>query len=193
MLKSGVDDTYLWQRIQAGDRSSFEILYHKYIRMLYLEVNKRIADKEIAEDLLQDVFLSLWEKRNQYTPKGDVYPYIRGMAINRILNHYRSNKAKPQYVKIWEELPESVADLQDLSEAFKQAENEAFESLLKQALEALPTRMRMVFELRFEQRKSVDEIANQLSTSPNTIRNQLKSIRKRFVHTLKGSSFITFF
>jgi len=193
MLQDELDDKALWENIQSGDRSSFALLYSRHIQRLYLETNKRIADKAIVEDLLQDLFLTLWEKRTSYIPKGEIYPYLRGMAINRILNHFRTNKAQPQYVKLWEELPESVADLHELSEAFKQAENEELESLLAKAIAELPERMRMVYELRFVQSQTIDQIAEQLATSPNTVRNQLKAIRKRFVHTFKNLSFFFFF
>ncbi|MFD1770483.1 RNA polymerase sigma factor [Sphingobacterium suaedae] len=182
-------DQELWDFLRKGDRRAFEIIYHRHIRALFQEISKRIEDRDVVEDLAQDIFLSLWEKRMHYQPKGDIYPYLYGMAINRVLNFYRSNRLQPQFVEIWETMPEYIAGVQELSAAFRQAHTEEVESLLDQAIFALPDRMRQVYKLRYEENKSVPEIATLLSTSPNTVHNQLKAIRKRFLHALKNTSY----
>ncbi len=112
------------------------------------------------------------------------------MAINRVLNYYRKNKKQPILYEIWENLPESLLGLEELTLAFKQAHTQELETLLEIAISQLPKRMRQVYTLRFEDKKSIAQIASELQTSPNTVNNQLKEIRKRFVKTLKTTRFI---
>jgi len=182
-------DGALWASIKAGDKKAFEIIYQRYVRQLYVEISKRIADMTVVDDLVQDIFLSLWANKESYNPKGPIYPYLYGMAINRVLNYYRTHKMQPAFIQIWENLPEEIVGLEELSAAFKVAYNEEMESLLDQAITALPPRLRQVYQLRFEEKKSVNEIAAYLSISPNTIYNQLKVIKSRFVEAIKHSSY----
>ncbi len=184
-----LDDQALWASFKEGDRMAFEAIYNRYIGQLYREIAKRIAHQDAVEDLLQEIFLTLWERRTVYQLKGDIYPYLFGMAINRVLNYYRTNKRLPIMLEIWENMPEDLMGLEELSSAFKQAHTLELELLLDKAIANLPARMKEVYRMRYDERKSVAEIANLLSSSPNTVNNQLKEIRKRFVKTLKETSF----
>lgn len=183
-------DQELWHLLKDGDRLAFETIYRRYVRVLYREISKRIDNLDTVEDLTQDIFLSLWEKRDTYQPKGDIYPYLYGMATNRVLNHYRSNKLQPQFVQIWDNLPEGLTGMEEMPAVFQKAHTEEMESLLNTAISSLPSRMRQVYTLRYETNKTVPEIASMLSTSPNTVHNQLKSIRKRFLEALKHTSYL---
>ncbi|MCT1525229.1 RNA polymerase sigma factor [Sphingobacterium hotanense] len=188
-MKNQVDEQLLWEAFKQGDRHAFESIYHEYVHRLYVEVSKRISDQQVVEDLLQEMFLTLWERRTIYQPKGDIYPYLFGMAINRVLNYYRTNKRKPMMLQLWENMPEDLIGLDELSSAFKQAHTLELELLLDKAIADLPNRMKQVYKLRYEEKKSVAEIASLLSSSPHTVHNQLKEIRKRFVKTLKETSY----
>src|SRR5690606_27962083 len=188
-MKNQVDEQLLWEAFKEGDRRAFEAIYHEYVHRLYIEISKRISDQQVVEDLLQEMFLTLWERRTIYQPKGDIYPYLFGMAINRVLNYYRTNKRKPMMLQLWENMPEDLIGLDELSSAFKQAHTLELELLLDKAIADLPTRMKQVYKLRYEEKKSVAEIASLLSSSPHTVHNQLKEIRKRFVKTLRETSY----
>jgi len=185
-------DQELWRLLQEGNRQAFEFIYRRYVGLLFQEISKRIDSLDIVEDLTQDIFLTLWEKRTVYQPKGAIYPYLYGMAVNRVLNYYRSHKMRPQFIQIWENMPEEIAGMEELSAAFRQAHTEEMESLLEIAIASLPNRMREVYKLRYEDEKSVPEIAALLSTSRHTVHNQLKTIRKRFLHALKNTSYFFF-
>ena len=188
-MKNQVDEQLLWDAFKQGDRRAFEAIYHEYVHRLYVEISKRISDQQVVEDLLQEMFLTLWERRTIYQPKGDIYPYLFGMAINRVLIYYRTNKRKPMMLQLWENMPEDLIGLEELSSAFKQAHTLELELLLDKAIADLPTRMKQVYKLRYEEKKSVAEIASLLSSSPHTVHNQLKEIRKRFVKTLRETSY----
>jgi len=183
-------DEELWQLIKQDSHTAFETLYLRYLKSVFTEINKRISDRDQAEDLTQEVFLSLWEKRVTSNPQGAIYPYIYGIAINKVFNYFRSNKIPANFIETWETLPEDLAQLAELPQAFKVAEVTEMEHLLEEERSNLPEKMRRVYELRYEKRLSIAEIANGLSISPNTVHNHLKEVRKRFTSALRKSSFL---
>lgn len=185
-------DQQLWHLLKTGDRLAFEMIYRRYVRSLYREISKRINNLDIAEDLTQDIFLTLWEKREAYQPKGDIFPYLYGMAMNRVLNYYRKNKVQPKFIEIWENLSDDLSDASEPSAAFRHTQSEEMESLVADTISSLPTRMLQVYQLRYEKELSVAEIAKTLSTSPNTVHNQLKTIRKRVSEALKNTSYLLY-
>ncbi|HEK22398.1 MAG TPA: sigma-70 family RNA polymerase sigma factor [Bacteroidetes bacterium] len=190
-MKANVQtDEELWQLIKQDSHSAFETLYLRYLKSVFTEINKRISDRDQAEDITQEVFLSLWEKRMTSNPQGALYPYIYGMAINKVFNYFRSNKIPANFIETWETLPEDLAQLAELPQAFKVAEVTEMEGLLEAERSNLPEKMRRVYEMRYEKRLSIAEIANGLSISPNTVHNHLKEVRKRFTSALRKSSFL---
>ena len=112
------------------------------------------------------------------------------MAINRVLNYYRSHRTKPQFIALWDNLPSDQTKLGELPIAFQQAHREELETLIDQTINSLPPRMRQVYELRYEENKTISEVSSLLSVSHHTIHNQLKSIRKRFTEKLRNTSFL---
>lgn len=190
-MKANVQtDEELWQLIKQDSHSAFETLYLRYLKSVFTEINKRISDRDQAEDITQEVFLSLWEKRMTSNPQGALYPYIYGMAINKVFNYFRSNKIPANFIETWETLPEDLAQLAELPQAFKVAEVTEMEGLLEAERLNLPEKMRRVYEMRYEKRLSIAEIADGLSISPNTVHNHLKEVRKRFTSALRKSSFL---
>lgn len=183
-------DDELWLLVKQDDHSAFEMIYLRHIKPVFTEINKRIHDRDEAEDLTQEVFLALWEKRMTITPQGRLYPYIYGMAVNRVLNYFRSHKIPANFIEAWETLPQDLADLSELPAAFKAAEILEMEQLLDEERENLPDKMRKVYELRYENKLSIAEISKGLSISPNTVHNHLKEVRKRFALALKKSTFL---
>jgi len=187
-----IGDKEIWDEIKKGNVSAFEELYYRYANKLLKEVSCRIFDENTVEDLIQDIFLSLWEKRENYQVRGPIYPYLHGMAINRVLNFYRQHKLTPKFVEIWEQISRDQIQLEDLSLAFEQSQNEQMMSMLDVAVEALPPRMREIYELRYRQGLSIPQIAQKLQITSNTVYNQLKSIKKKFLKTVRNASFVFF-
>jgi RNA polymerase sigma factor (sigma-70 family) len=190
MAKHTQTDDELWVQVREDRHEAFERLYFRYLKPIFTEIHKRILDRDEAEDLTQEVFLTLWEKRATIQPRGAFYPYVYGMAVNRVLNYFRRNKIPSSFIKAWETLPEDLAQLSELPEAFKNDEALEMEQLLKEERDNLPQKMRKVYDLRYEKKLSIAEIASDLSISPNTVHNHLKEVRKRFTQSLQKSSFL---
>lgn len=187
------NDIALWETVKDGSVSAFEQLYRRYAGRLYQDIARRIKDQSAVADLLQDVFLTLWEKRGNYQIEGSIYAYLQGMAANRVLNYYRKNRMQPELIEVWDQVVAEAIELEDVSWKDEYAMAEKNESLLLKTVNDLPSRMRQVYELRYERHLTIPQIAEELRTSPHTIYNQIKSIKKKCQDVLKNKHFFFFF
>jgi RNA polymerase sigma-70 factor (ECF subfamily) len=99
------------------------------------------------------------------------------------LNYFRDKKIPPEHLEAWETLPEQPVP-------FEAAELLNMELLVEEERLKLPPKMRQVYELRYEQNMTNQEISEHLVISPNTVRNHLKEVRKRFTSAIKKIPFL---
>lgn len=189
MTASMQNDTELWQLARQDNRAAYEVLYRRYMELLFIEIYKRILHKKDAEDLTQDIFLTLWERRLDIVLEGRFFSYLYRTAQNRVLNYFRDRKIPAAHLDLWENLPEDTTSFIAAPVAFEAAAQADMEQLVEEARQKLPLKMRQVYELRYEQNMTTVEISEQLVISPNTVRNHLKEVRKRFTSAIKRSSF----
>ena len=170
-------DRELWRLItQEGDASAFEQLYRRYMRVLMAAIYKWSADNAEAEDILQEVFLDLWEKRKQIIIKNEIFPYLYSITRYKIFDRLREKKLSDRQLRAWHSLS-GEADV--LTVAFREEELENKEVLVSTELAQLPAQMKRVYLLSAEQGKSIREISEELLVSPYTVKNHLQKIRKR--------------
>ena len=182
------DDTTLWQLVRQDNHAAYKVLYQRYAGLLFAEIDKRIGDKTVAEDITQDIFLSLWEKRMNLVPQGRLFSYLYRMAQNQVFRYFRDKKLPAAYVEAWETLADDTVNLAEQPLAFKETELLDMELLLQSERRKLPLKMREVYALRYEQEMTANEIAEKLVISPNTVRNHLKEVQRRFAGAIKKAS-----
>ena len=91
-MEKGSSDLFLIERLQSGDKSALFTLYDRYSGALYGVILRMCHNKELAEDLLQESFLKIWEKINTYdADKGRFYTWSYRIAKNTTLNHLRKS------------------------------------------------------------------------------------------------------
>lgn len=87
------EDTLLISQLQDGDEHALSQLYDKYSGALYHVILRMVENKDLAQDLLQETFISIWQKSNQYNPdKGRFYTWAYRIARHKVLNYLRSQK-----------------------------------------------------------------------------------------------------
>lgn len=174
---TAASDRELWRLItQEDDTSAFEQLYRRYMHVLMAAIYKWSDDKAEAEDILQEVFLDLWEKRKQIAIKNEFFPYLYSITRFKIFDRLREKKLSDRQLRAWHHLSEEVAVL---TVAFREEELESKEALVSTELSQLPAQMKRVYLLSAEQGKSIREISEELLVSPYTVKNHLQKIRKR--------------
>lgn len=175
--EGGAKDTERWLRIQASDHTAFEALFRAYHPSMCSFAARMVSSSEIAEDLVQEVFLYIWRHREsvqmRMSPRVYLYSALRHAAL-RYLRHERVEKRHTaETISIFDRPPRST-DARLLS-----AETL---SLVRAAISRLPERCRLVYTLHREQGLSYAEVAEVMEISPKTVDVQmgraLKSLRR---------------
>src|ERR1700754_1446573 len=170
-------DKDLWRLIsQEDDRTAFEQLYRRTLHALLGAIFKWADSAEEAEDILQEVFLDLWEKRERIQIRNEVFSYLYSMARYKIFDRLREKQLSEKQIRAWTLVMQEEAVL---TAAFREEELETREALVSSELEQLPAQMKRVYLLSAREGKSIREISEELLVSPYTVKNHLQKIRKR--------------
>lgn len=155
-------------KLKEGSRQALDGIYHMYARRLFAYCKQYTKSVEDAEEIVQDVFVRLWNSRHLIQQEDTLRSLLFTMSKNLLINAYRSRINSPvyeDYVDCREEL--FVAETHD------KMEYEEFVRLLRKALEQLPSTQRRVIELTRLRELSNKEAAQVLELSEQTVKNQL--------------------
>ena len=169
--------------LMKGDENAFQALFIDYYSVLVSFAMKYLEDQEAAEDIVQDVFVKIWETREKLGGIDNLSAYLYQMVRFRSFNYLRAEKVRQDTTKFFtEELEET-----EVNEYIK---NETFRIVL-QTLEDLPPGSRNVFS-RAIQGYSAKEIADELGIAVETVKKQ-KQVARRILKEKLGNLFSLFF
>ena len=177
-----------WGKIQDGDEKSFENLYHTYYPSLCFYANQLVQDAELAEELVQDVFLKIWQNRSQIIIRGSFQSYLYQSVHNQSINslkHLSTNKCKAFKLfgeAYWKFIEETYSIDVFLIENLEARETE---NLIHQAISGLPAQCREIFIMSRIAKKSSKEIAELLNLSENSVRTQIYRALAKIKETLE--------
>lgn len=185
-------DIALWQLVKQGNRTAFDQVYHLYASPVFAMVYKHIRNRADAEDIMQEVFMDLWDKRADINIQTSLFNYLYSVARNRTFRYIKSNAALPQSLELFQQLLDDQAVFQ---ETYSRNTIRHIESSVSSEIAALPEQMKKVYKLSQESGMSIAEIAESLLISPNTVKNHLSKVRKRLHATVSrlSSLFFTLF
>jgi RNA polymerase sigma-70 factor (family 1) len=166
-------DVELFIRLQRDDRAAYAEIYGKYSRLLYTHAYKKVGDRELAKDLVQDLFTTLWVKRHEISIKTAPSAYLYTALRNRVLDHFAHQNVASDYITYLENYTIGTNDLTDHLIRHKQ-----LMQLIEQEIAALPEKMRQIFELSRKEHLSHKEIAAELGISEQTVRKQIQNALK---------------
>ena len=159
------------------DFSSFEALFQQHYKSLARASFRIVGDKDVAEDVVQDMFCKLWEKKDEIQITTSIKSYLYQSTINYSLNHLKKNKRSEKREELFVSSHSSEESNAESNMALKE-----IHELVKIAVDLLPQACRTVFVLSRFEHLSYKEIASNLGISPKTVDNQmvkaLKHMRK---------------
>ncbi len=170
-------------RIRRGDRRAFKALFHAHYEPLFRYAFRYVRSVEVAEDLVQDVFLDLWVRRASWHPRHSPKAYLFGAVRNQTLNHRRGLRARNQHAVRFEEAEDVLRDVPSAENPERALHGRELAGAAQRAIKELPSRRRHIFILSREHDLTYAEIAAVLSISIKTVETQmgraLRHLRQR--------------
>jgi RNA polymerase sigma-70 factor (ECF subfamily) len=159
-------------RLKSDDKSVLKDIFQQHYSPVCAAMYRYILDRNLVEDLAQNVFIRLWEKRQTINITSSLGAYLRRMAINEALGHLRKYKN----VHIEEITP--ITPVKQTENTEEQYLHKELQEQITDAINTLPPKCRRVFQLsRFED-LTYREIATKLDVSVKTVENQMgKALR----------------
>jgi len=165
---SGQSLAYLLASLKKGNRAAFEAIFDLYENRLYYFVFSITKSEYATEEILQEVFIKIWTKKETIDPKRSFESFIFTIAKNLTYNYLR-NIANQQSLK--EEYWKNISSLnEETKDSILLAE---YEDIVHDILQQIPTQKRSIYILSKQQGKSNKEIADLLGITQKTVKNHL--------------------
>jgi len=164
---SGITDQEIVSRIGAGDMRAFEALYRRYASAMIRFAYSQLRSVEVAEDLVQEVFLALWRHRERWVLSGTVQAYLFGALRNRIVSHRRKQLARGGRLQRVGE--GAVVALPSPSRADDRVREAELAEAIERAIDGLTPRCREAFLLVRQHHLSYAEAAEVMGVSVKAV------------------------
>lgn len=182
-----LDEKQILEGINTKNKLIFEYLFESYYSGLCAFCLRYIDNKEIIEDLVQELFMSLWSKKENLEVKTSLKSYLFTSIKNKCLDHNKHSKVKNKY-REYISKHKSIAE-DTINECYIESE---LRSLLESELNKLPPRCKEIFVLSRFEGKSNAEIASLLNISKRTVELQISNALKLLKVSLKDYYFLLF-
>jgi RNA polymerase sigma-70 factor (family 1) len=171
MITEG-NDIELLNNLKQNKISAFNSIYQLYSKSLYIYLLHKLKDPDQCNDVLQDIFITIWEKREQLEIDISVKAYLYQAARFKIIDIYRRDVKYQKYLAelaIYIIEPDTITDRIDSRQKLTEIEN---------AINNLPEKMREIFILSRFEHQTTHDIASKTNLSPQTVKNQIsKALR----------------
>lgn len=154
--------------LSHGDEQAFFALYDQYSHALFSTIFRMVKDRQVSEEIVQDVFLKVWQKRSTIDPTRSFKSWIFTIAKNDVISWYRKLAKE---ASMQENLYQHFEQLYLMEKEVDIEEKQS--ALLEKALNTLSERRREIFVLCKIEQKSYEEVAKQLNISVSTVSNAM--------------------
>ena len=166
------------------DKTSFDQIYKQYWSKLYIYAFNVLQEKKICEDIVQEIFIDLWAKRDNVQIT-DLNSYLYQSVKYQIFNHFRKSKYKKQLL-----IKFNLMNTQNgIDELYEEKE---LNVQLKDIISKLPKQRRIIFKMSRYDGLSNKEISENLNISLQTVKNQISKSLKFIRRSLKNISLLFF-
>ncbi len=172
------DDIFL-EKINRQSSAAFHELYNEYYKALVIYTSNFLETTGIAEDIVQEIFATIWEKKVSFISLQSLKAYLYNSTRNAALNYLKHQHVESGYIKYVQDTYREISE--------EETNEEEVYRLLFRTIDQLPPRCREIFVLHMEGRKN-EEIAKTLGLSIETVKTQKKRA-VRFLKKQMGSMF----
>jgi RNA polymerase sigma-70 factor (ECF subfamily) len=162
------DERACIREIKKGSKEAFEALYRFYYPRLCQFAFRYVPAKQVAEDLVHNVFYKVWMNRENLKPQGAIKSYLYTAVRNQALNHLEKGKIRQQADD------EAIIQLESTATGpSEELSNKELKKAITEALEQIPERRRHIFLMHREDELTYREIAEMLDISVKTVETQM--------------------
>ncbi|SDR79831.1 RNA polymerase sigma-70 factor, ECF subfamily [Polaribacter sp. KT25b] len=185
-MKSFLEDFTLAKNIKKDDEKAFRTLFDRYYKKLLNYANTFTGDLQEAEDIVQQVFITLWTNRKKIDTKKSIKSFLYKITYNSYIDIYRKQKHKESF---FDEIKERA--LRDrISDNDEIIEQRILK--LKVAIDSLPKRSKEILQMNKFEGLKYKEIANQLNISVKTVEAHMHTAFKKIRETFKSDDLFLF-
>lgn len=178
------EDQYLWELLKEGDENAFSEIYDRFWDKLYYVAYQKVRNSDVAEGLVQEVFLLLWKKREDLSIN-NLSHYLAAMLRYSVYRHLASEKAMREREDKFVNGQEQVAFMEDA------IANKLILDKIIELSNQLPEKCRLVFQYNKLQDQSLQNVAKELNISQKTAEAHLTKALKTIRLSMRG--FLHFF
>lgn len=167
--KPQIDERSLLGRTAQGDQAAFKIIYEAYQSQVLTFANKYLKSRQRSEEVMQEVFLRLWNLKDKLNDINDLENYILTVTRNKAFDTLRQQKRETRFVQ-------PIEDHNDVSENNTEEKIllEDTRQLLEKGIALLPPQQKLVYQLCHQQGLKYEEVAAELGISPKTVHTHMK-------------------
>lgn len=181
------DSSELISHLKKGDENAYAYLIDTYNHKLCLYANSLMNDVTLTEDIVQNVFIKVWEKRNNLKTEFSIKSYLYKSVYNACINQYKKNQSVTALEKKY---------IEGLDRIVEDKDEDAIEKLIglvKEAIQELPPKCREVFLLSKKEGLTNIEISEYLNISKNTIERHITTAFSKIRKNVGGKTDIILF
>ncbi|MEE4213516.1 MAG: sigma-70 family RNA polymerase sigma factor [Bacteroidales bacterium] len=175
--------TYNISEIRTGNRNEFGKLVEEDMDYIYKTALMIMANEEDARDIVQDTFVTAWDKRRSIKDSESLRPYLRKISINKCYDQLRRRKRWKEEFSVEDE--SAVKSLVSDENPVKKIENDEAVSLIKTAVSGLSPRQRIIFTMIELEGMSHSEVSELTGMKKTSIKSNLTHARKKLDEKLK--------
>jgi len=162
-------DKQLLQRMADSERQAFTLLYRRYWEELFITAARALRRKEEAADVVQDVFLSLWHRRNDLDVQVSLSVYLHTSVRYKCIHYVEKNITRRDYlIQFAESVRSSASKSAEINLQLKEIEQTVNKTVAK-----MPAKMQEVYKLSRQQHLSYKEISDSMSISVETVKKHI--------------------
>jgi len=179
-------DLELFHQLRAGHSSALSVIYDRYGSLVYGLALRMLGDSQEAEDLTQEIFVSLWHNSSYNPARGSLGSYLAILTRSRAIDKLRSRTSRLKFLKRWSQI---IAMQTTPATTLEQVDTRECSQQVRDALAQLPEHQRQILEMAYYEGLSQSEIAQKLNIPLGTVktsaRQALKKLRKTLHHFIK--------
>lgn len=170
-----LSDTKLLTQLKSGNHSAYNEIYNRYFDLMFIFAYKKLRDEELSKDFAQELFVSLWNKRDSLSENGKLSSYLYISIRSRIFDYFAHQRVETKYLDFLKNY--QITSSEPTDHLIREKELAQY---IEKEIQRLPRKMRQVFELSRKENLSHTEIAQRLKITENNVSQHLSNALKIF-------------